>query len=121
METPVQQTARLLIALNELIEQEGVHLRADHFDLVGDIRQRTDPIVRQLVALAGLPGVAEFRLQVIAVVERSSHHARLLQARMEELGAEIRRTDQARHRAAQLAPIYVRSPGAAVPQFLAAG
>ena len=121
MESPVQHAARLLVALNELIDQEGMYLRGGSYDLAADIRERTAPIVRQLVELSGLPGVSDFRVQVAAVVERSARHSALLQERMVELGAEIRRTDQARQRAAQLAPAYVRSPDVIVPRFLAAG
>ena len=121
METPVQHAARLLIALNELIEQEGLHLRAASYDQVLEIRHRTEPVVRQLVELSGQPGVNQLRVQVNELVERSAAHSRFLQERMDEVGAEIRRTDQARHRAAQLAPAYVRPPGVIVPRFLAAG
>jgi hypothetical protein len=111
----------LLVALNELVEQEGMYLRGGSFGLVAGIRQRTDPIVRQLVELSSLPGVSDLRGQVAAVVERSARHSVMLQEKMEGVGAEIRRTDQARHRAAQLVPAYVRPPSAVVPRFLAAG
>ena len=121
METPVQQAARLVAALNDLIRQEGDYLSAGSFDAAAEIRERADPIVRQLVELSDAPGVKNFTPQVNALVERSALHSTLLQEKMDELGAEIRRTDQARHRVAQLAPSYVRSPGSVVPQFLAAG
>lgn len=121
METPVQQAARLLIALNELIDQEGMYLHGGSFDLAAEIRERAEPIVAKLVELSGLPGVRDFSPQVNAVVQRNARHSILLQEKMDELGAEIRRTDQARHRAAQLAPAYARAPGSVIPRFLAAG
>ena len=64
METPVQCAARLLAALNELVDREGVHLRAGSFDLALEVRKRTDPLVRRLVELAGEPGVDDFRTEV---------------------------------------------------------
>ena len=121
METPVQCATRLLVAFSELIEQEGMYLRGGSFDLVAKIRERTGPIVRQLVELSSLPGVGNFRGQVAALLERSAQHSALLEEKMEEAVAEIRRTDRARHRAAQLAPAYVRSPDVVAPRFSAAG
>ena len=121
METPIQCAARLLAALNELIDQEGMYLRGGSFGLVAGVRQRTDPLVRQLVQLSSLPGVGDFHAEVATVVERSARHSVMLQEKMEEVSAAIRRTDQARHRAAQLAPAYVRPPDTPVPRFLAAG
>jgi hypothetical protein len=121
METPIQQAARLLIALNELMDQEGMHLREGSFELVAEVRKRAGPLVRHLVTMSGLPGVSDFRPQVTALVERSAHHAALLQEKMEEFRAEIRRTNQARHRAVQLVPAYARPAGTAPKRFLAAG
>jgi hypothetical protein len=121
METPVQCAGRLLGALNELVTEEGMYLRAGSFELAAEIRQRTEPIVNRLVELSTSPGVSAFRDQVAAVVERSARHAGFLQEKMEEFRAEIRRTDQARHRTAQLAPAYVRAPVVTTRRFQAAG
>lgn len=119
METSVQQAARLLVALDEMIELEHGLLRGAAYDAATELRERAGPLVRRLVELSSLPGVGELAPRVNAVVERSTRHAALLQEKMEELGAEIRRTDQARHRAAQLAPVYSRPPGSVMPRFLA--
>jgi hypothetical protein len=119
METPVQCAARLLAALNELVDREGMHLRAGSFDRALEVRKRTDPIVRRLVELAREPGVSEFRAEVMAVVERNALHAALLQDKMDEFSAELRRTDQARRRTAQLVPAYVRSTSGSKARFVA--
>ena len=121
METQIQTAARLLTALDELIEQEGVCLHGGYYDLALQARQRSAPIVTELVRLADVPGVNDFRPRVAAAVGRSALHAAFLQEKLKEVGAEIRRVNQARHRAAQLAPAYVRPPSVIVPRFVAAG
>ena len=120
METPLQMAARLLTALDEMTEQEGMYLRGGYYDLAVEIRQRAEPLVRQLAGMAGLPGVGDLRRQVAAVLAHSERHAAFLREKLEELGAEIRRIDQARHRVAQVAPAYTRSPGAGTQHFQAA-
>jgi hypothetical protein len=56
------------------------------------------------------------------VVERSDRHAAFLEEKMRAVQAELQRTDQARHRAAQVAPAYAgRTPKATARRFLAAG
>jgi hypothetical protein len=122
MESPGQQATRLLDALDELIGQEGMYLRGGYYDLVVGIRQRTEPIVQQLTALAGQPGVADdCRPRVAALLRLSAEHDAILQGKIEELGAEIRRTDQARYRATQMAPAYAGAHTASLPRFQAAG
>jgi hypothetical protein len=121
METPVQCVARLLVALNELVDREGMHLRSGSYSLAAEVRRRTDPIVRRLVELSSSPGVSDFRAEVMAVVERSAVHSALLKEKMDECRAEIRRNDQARRRTAQLVPAYVRNPNGGRARFLAAG
>ena len=121
METPVQMAARLLAALDELTEQEGMYLRGGYYDLAVETRQRAEPLVRQLTGMAGLPGMGGLRPQLTVVLEHSERHAAFLRGKLEELGAEIRRIDQARHRVAQIAPAYSHSPVVVAPHFQAAG
>ena len=124
MEVPRETVARLLAALDTLVEQEGMYLRGGYYDLSAETRQRADPLVQRLVALAADPAVAdEFRPRVTAVLERSAGHAEFLRGKLEDLAAEIRGTDQARQRAAQIAPAYAPAlPRAAViSRFQAAG
>lgn len=121
METPCQCAARLLVALDELVTQEGNYLRAGSFELAAEMRNRTEPVVARLVELAHLPGVAELRSKVISIVERSARHSAIIEEKLAEFRTEIRRTDQARHRTNQLAPAYVRPPAAQNQRFVAAG
>src|SRR4051812_29224004 len=101
METPLQCATRLLVALDELVTQEGTFLRAGSFGLAAEIRGRAGPVVARLVELSNFPGVSELRAKVIAIVERSSVHAAILDEKIAEFRAEIRRTDQARQRTNQ--------------------
>lgn len=121
METPVQCVVRTLRALNELIDREGMYLRGGECDLAAEMRLRADPLVQQLVDLAGSPGVSDFGPQVEALLRRNHRHSALLQQKMEELRAELIRAHQARHRATQFAPVYAQAPEAVTPRFLAAG
>jgi hypothetical protein len=121
VETPFQCAARLLAALDDLVTQEGMYLRAGSFELAAATRQRTSPIVERLVELSHFPAVAEMRTKVAAIVERSTEHAAILEEKIAEFRAEIRRTDQARHRTSQLAPAYVRPSAAKNLRFVAAG
>jgi len=121
MEAPVQTAARLLGALDELIDREGNFLRGGDYQQALQIRERSEPIVSALVRLAYAPGVSGFRPQVAAAIGRSAQHAAFLQEKMAQAGAEIQRLTIAHHRAAQLAPAYAPVPFGARPRFQAAG
>lgn len=121
METPLQEATRLLSALDELVDQEGMYLRGGYYDLAVETRDRADPLVRRLVQLDGPPELMVLRPQLEAVLAKSTVHATLLQQKMSELRAEIQRTEQARHRNAQMRPAYGRNPALAAPRFQAAG
>lgn len=121
METPTQFAARLFTALAELVEQEGMYLRGGYYDLALETRQRADPLVQQLVTLASEPSLGDFRLQVTAVLERSASHGAFMQGKLTEIATEIRRTNQARQRTAQVAPIYAGAAPLAAARFEAAG
>jgi hypothetical protein len=98
-----------------------MYLRGGYYDLALETRQRADPLVQQLVTLASEPNLEDFRPQVAAVLERSASHGAFMQEKLNELAAEIQRTNQARQRTAQVAPIYAGAPPLAVPRFEAAG
>src|SRR4051812_15910598 len=110
METPLQCAARLLVALDELVAQEGNYLRAGSFKLAAEVRGRTEPVVSRLVELSQSPGVSQLQGKVAAIVERSRQHGAMFEEKIIEFRGEIRRIDQARHRTNQLAPAYVRPP-----------
>jgi len=121
MDTPARKAARLLDALDELVGDEGLYLRGGHYDLAVETRQRTAPLVDALAAMAGDPAMADFQPRVAALVRRGTAHDEFLKSKMGEMGEEIRRTDQARYRAAQMAPAYATGRGVAASRFLAAG
>lgn len=115
------KATRLLTSLEQMTDQEGMYLRGGFYDLAVAVRQRADPLVRLLVELAGRPEVSGLRDRAIALVSQSDGHAVFLQSKMQELGQEIRRTDQARFRTAQLAPAYTQATEIAAARFEAAG
>lgn len=121
METPAQKTGRLVGALEELIEQEGMYLRGGYYDLAVEVRERTAPLVEQLVRLARQPEAATWQPRIEVAVTRSQAHATFLQEKMDELRAELRQIEQARHRTVRVLPAYAPAARAIEPRFLAAG
>lgn len=120
METATHQAARLLLALEELVEQEGIFLRGGYYDLAAEIRNRAAPLVDQLAGLAGQPGIDSYQPRVAALQTRSAEHADFISRKMIELTVELRRIDEARHRASQVAPAYTRSLDRGTPRWSAA-
>lgn len=120
METPAQQAARLLRALDELVGREGMFLRGGYYDLAAETRGRAAPLVQQLAGLAGQPGVEDSQPRVAALQARSADHAACISKKITELAAELRLIDQARHRVAQVAPAYTREPARGISRWQAA-
>ncbi|MBI2815130.1 MAG: hypothetical protein HYX71_12695 [Opitutae bacterium] len=108
METAAQLASRLLTALQELVDREGIFLRGGYYDLAAETRGRADPLIRQLVELAGQPGLEAHQRRVAALQARSAEHEAFISGKMAELSAELRRIELARHRAAHAAPAYAR-------------
>jgi hypothetical protein len=121
METPRQLAARLFTALDELAGQEGTYLRGGHYGHAIAARNNAAPLVARLVGLASEPGMEDFQARAAGLAEISRGHELFLRDKMKDLTAEIVRVDQARRRTVQLAPVYARVSGAAVPRFQAAG
>ena len=110
METPLKTANRLLAALGLLVDQEEMYLLGGYYERVAENRRRADPLVRQLVELAGSPGVSQLADRVAALLAQGQRHAAVMAEKMHDLDQEIRRTDQARHRTAQVAPAYKQAP-----------
>jgi len=121
MEAPVTRATRLLTAVELLLEQEGMYRRSGLADLMLATRQRAEPLVQQLALLAGAYGVTGLDDRVRLLLERNDEHARWLQIKMAELGAEIQRLEGARQRAAQLMPAYAGLNSRLESRFQAAG
>jgi hypothetical protein len=121
MEAADHRAARLLTALEELVTQEEMYFRGGYYDLIATGRQRSGPLVADLVGLANQPGVQALRPRVEALQGRMVRHDTLLQAKLDELQGEIQRVAQARRRAARLAPAYARPAGRFSPRFAATG
>jgi hypothetical protein len=121
MEAPATRAHRLLTALELLLTQEGRYRQAGLDELMLATRQRAEPLVQQLAMLAGACGVTGLDERVRAILERNDEHARCLQVKMAELGAEIQRLEGARQRVAQLLPAYAGVNARLWPRFEAAG
>lgn len=106
METSAQQAARLLIAVEELADRESTFLRGGYYDLATESRERTEPLVQQLIRLAGQPGLDAYQPSVTALQARNAENDAFLSGKMTELAIELRRIEEARQRATRMAPAY---------------
>jgi hypothetical protein len=121
METPIQESSRMLQALEELIEQEGMYLRGGYYDLAVQVRDRAAPLVQRLIQLDGQTEVATLRPRVDVLLAKSTVHATFLSQKMSELKAEIDHIERVRHRNARMRPAYGRVPSLVPSGFQATG
>ncbi len=104
--TPAAQTfTRLLTALEDLITQEGVLLRAADFPGVLATQQRCAPLVDRLVGLATHADTA-VRTRIAAIITRRAEGMELLAEEIARTRVELSEMQASQHRAARLAPVY---------------
>ena len=106
METTAQTCARLLVALEDLGEQEAVALRESDFATVADIQTRSAPLVEYLgthgPAIAGRDFLARMR----AFLLRRRELEECLAVRIAQTRAELEQNRANEHRVARIAPVY---------------
>jgi hypothetical protein len=118
MAAPAQTCARLLAALEDLVAQEALLLRAADFAGVLATQERAAPLIERLTALATTADAA-VRVRVGAVLALRSRSLEWLGSEMARVREELQGMQAGRRRLAQCAPVYSR-PRAAV-QFSAQG
>jgi hypothetical protein len=120
METPAQRCARIVSALEDLVNQEAAALRAGDFDAVNEIQDRAAPLVEFLALHATEGDTPQLRQRIGTLETQRQRSADELDAGIARLRDEMQRTTVARRRVAQIAPVYGR-PSAPRPQLRAVG
>jgi len=107
MATPAQTCARLLSALEDLVAQEALLLRAADFAGVLATQERAAPLVERLAALAGTADAA-IRVRINGVLSLRSRSLEWLAAEMARVREDLQTMQVSSRRVAQIAPVYGR-------------
>ncbi len=105
MARAAQTFPRLLTALEDLISQEEVLLRAADYLGVLATQERAAPLVDRLAGLAMHADLAT-RSRITALVARRTEGLELLAAEIERTRVELSEMQASQHRAARIAPVY---------------
>lgn len=114
METPGQSATRLLTALEELVMEETTLIRTMDFVEAVEVRERSNPLVERLCALAIDHEVSAMWPRVSALLARWSQNHHFLDAQLARLQGELNRVTEARRRLRRVVPAYVGA--ATVPE-----
>lgn len=121
MESTHQRAARLIAALEDLVDQEAVCFRSRDLDAVNDIQTRAAPLVDALVADATRITDQKLRSRLAAVVARRNETAAAVAVHVQAMKDEIDRLQTTQRRASQIAPVYGRGFHASPRQLSAVG
>ncbi len=108
MESSLQKANRLLVALDELVQEEITLIRTMDFVEAVAVRERSAPLVELLCSLADDPFVAGLHPRVQALLERWSQNHHFLETQLVRLQAELDRVAEARRRLRRVVPAYIR-------------
>ncbi len=117
MHDPRQRTFRLVGAIEDLVAQEALALRAGEFSLAGELAGRVAPLIADLAANPAAQSVLradrdlQGRIRAVQTMRRAS--GEWLDSEMERVGAGLHETSAAQGRVARIAPVYGGGP--AVP------
>ena len=120
MNREAQPFARLLSALEDLIAQEAVLLRAADYAGVLATQQRSAPLVDRLVGLAAHADTA-VRTRIAAIITRRTAGMVWLAEDIERTRVELSEMQASQHRAARIAPVYGSQVTPLVGKLLAGG
>jgi hypothetical protein len=112
-----QRTFRLVGAIEDLVAQEALALRAGEFTLAGELAGRVAPLISDLAANpaahAVLRGDRDLQGRMRAVQTMRRHSGEWLEGELQRVGAGLHETSAAQGRVARFAPVYGGAP--AVP------
>lgn len=111
METPFATAHRLLAALEELVAEETILLRAGDFAEAAQIRARTSAIVEKLCALANAPQVDTLRPRLVTLLQHSQENADLLERELGNARLELEKCGHAQGRLRNVVPAYQAAYG----------
>ena len=125
METPLQAIRRLLTAIETLVAEEEVLLRAGEYAAASAVQDGLQSLIDRVAALARSPAAAgrideALHRRATEILQRRSQGAELLTMRLAEVRTELRTITEARQCTTRLKPVYGRVDGAPVSAALAA-
>jgi hypothetical protein len=106
METPRQQCARLIVALQDIADQEGASVRSGDMAMVRSLQERAAPLVEWLVQNGPAIADAEIRRQIAAILALREKSARLLATAAAQARAEVESLNGRQRTIARIAPVY---------------
>ncbi|HVS51297.1 MAG TPA: hypothetical protein VHD62_02985 [Opitutaceae bacterium] len=121
METPAQMCARLIAALEDLAGQEAAALDARDFRGAVTVQDRAAPLVELLCAHADDVADEALRARIAALIERRNRTGEWLAEQIARVREQLRETQVAQRRVAQVAPAYGQSVRPAARQLVAVG
>lgn len=120
METPSQTVSRLLTALEDLVAQEALLLRADDLPAVLATQHRAGPLIERLTLMSGtVDAAAEARMALL--VSRRRESEAWLETQMNRVRSELGETRESQNRVARFAPVYCPPVSKAAKQLSAVG
>ncbi len=114
MPDAVQPCLRITAALGDLAGQEAASLGQDDLAAVLAIQERAEPLIgfltERVPALTGAAG-ARVRRELAVIFERRAQTAAVLDEKLAALRGGLAEAQEARGRAARVAPVYGRRRG----------
>jgi len=107
MSAPLATACRLLLALEEFVDQEEILLREQAFVEIAGLREHAAPVAEKLCELATEFAVdSVFRLRLEDLLHRSGQNFRLLTSELARRQEELLRVGEALGRLRCMAPAY---------------
>jgi hypothetical protein len=106
METPAQRCVRIVIALEDLVAQEGAALANRDFATMLALQERTTPLVNFLVTNAADASEPGLRARITALHSRRKQNNDSLTAEIERTRTDLQQMQVTRRRVARIAPVY---------------
>ena len=106
METPAQTCARLVAALEDLVDQEAATLEARDFATVVHLQERAAPLVEHLASHGTDVVDPLLRERIRALHARRQKTGEWLTTQIEQTREALRQNDESRRRATRIAPAY---------------
>jgi flagellar biosynthesis/type III secretory pathway chaperone len=104
MKSAVDTARRLLVSLENFVEQECILLRSGHYTQMALVQRRAAPVIARLSQLGREPGVAILTARVSALLARRRENLSGLMARRSFLVLARERVAARRQRLQVLAP-----------------
>jgi hypothetical protein len=106
MESPARAVARLVAALETLVEHEAVHVAARDHAGVLRTQRKAGLIVQRLAQIGSAPADADTRLRVARLLESRRKTQLQIAARIAQLRQELARVSGGRSMLAKVVPLY---------------